>query len=146
MGRFAAFICTLAVGAFITLQPPANASLAGHVSDLGAAFLSLALSVVIVGVLLVTVGDPGRLSGISGVRLEHAIGGVGGAAIVIVSLITVRSLGVGGVTAVLVGAQLVVSVIIDRFGILGVHEVPISFGRIAGIALMIAGMLLVTRT
>jgi transporter family-2 protein len=145
MGRWLAVICTFAVGALITLQPPANASLASHVSDLGAAFLSLLLSFVIVGVLLVVVGDPSRLSGISSARPAHALGGIGGAAIVSVSLITVRSLGVAGVTAILVAAQLIVSVILDRLGIFGLHEVGISLGRVAGVGLIIAGTVLVVR-
>ena len=66
-------------------------------------------------------------------------------AIVTVSLITVRSLGVAGVTATLVTAQLLVSVIADRVGVLGVQEVPITWQRVLGVALVIAGTYLVTR-
>jgi transporter family-2 protein len=146
MSRTVAFILTLAVGALIALQPPANAALSEHVSDLGAAFLSTAISVAILGVLLLIAGHPGRLSGLSAFRPEYAIGGIGGAAVVVVGLIAVRTLGAGGVIALLVAAQLVVSVINDQFGWFGVHHVSIGVARVAGLVLVIAGTLLITRT
>ena len=144
MDRATALICTLAVGALVALQPPANASLAHQVGDLGAAFISCLISVALVGVLLLLFGDPGRLAAITGFRPEHALGGIAGAAIVAVSLITVRTLGAGGVTAALVAAQLIVAVILDRFGVLGLHQVQIDWSRAVGVALIIAGALLVT--
>ncbi len=144
MDRLAALIGTLAVGALVAAQPPANAALARHVGDLGAAFLSLFISTAIVGVLLVAFGDPGRLSGISAFRPEHAIGGIAGAAIVAVSLVTVRTLGAGGLTALLVAGQLVVAVVLDRFGVLGLPQVSLDWSRGLGLGLIIAGAVLVT--
>jgi transporter family-2 protein len=145
MDRAAALISTLLVGGLVALQPPANAALAEHVGDLGAAFISVAISFAVIVILLVVVGDPGRLSGLSGFRPEHAIGGLAGAAVVTVSLIAVRPLGIGGVTAALVGAQLIVSVIADRFGVLGVHKIQIGWQQVLGVALVIAGTFLITR-
>jgi transporter family-2 protein len=142
--RLAALILTLAVGALVAFQPPANAALADHVGDLGAALLSLLISTAIVGILLFVVGDPGRLAGITGFRPEYALGGIAGAAIVAVSLVTVRTLGAGGVTAVLVAGQLIVAVLLDRFGVLGLHHVQFGWTRAAGIALIVAGAVLVT--
>lgn len=142
--RLAALIVTLAVGALVAAQPPSNAALADHVGDLGSAFVSLLISTVIVGVVLVVFGDPGRLAGISGLRPEHALGGLGGAAVVAVSLVTVRSLGAGGVTAVLVAGQLTVATLLDRFGVLGLPHVPLDLTRLVGIALIVAGAVLVT--
>jgi bacterial/archaeal transporter family-2 protein len=145
MSRVVALLCTLIVGGLVALQPPANAALAGRVGDIAAAFVSLTISVLIVGVLLVIAGDPGRLSGLRHFRPEYVLGGVAGAAIVTVSLVTVRSLGAGGVTAALVTAQLIVSVIADRVGILGLRQVGIGWQRLAGVALVIAGTYFVTR-
>jgi len=144
MDRAAALICTLAVGALVALQAPANASLADHVGDLGAAFVSLLLSTAVVLLVLVVFGDPGRLAGITGFRPEHALGGIAGAGIVAVSLVTVRTLGAGGVTAALVASQLIVAVVLDRFALLGLHHVQIGWGRGLGVVLIIAGALLVT--
>jgi bacterial/archaeal transporter family-2 protein len=146
MSRPVAVICALAAGGLVALQAPANSSLSAHVSDLGAALVSLALSTAIIGALLLTVGHPGRLSGLSAFRPEHLTGALAGAAIVAVSLVAVRPLGVGGLTAVLVAAQLIVSVVADRFGWFGVNHVGLTPGRWTGLALVIAGTVLVTRT
>ncbi len=146
MSRPVAVICALAAGGLVALQAPANSSLSAHVSDLGAALVSLAVSTAIVSVLLLTIGHPGRLSGIGGFKPEHLIGGLAGATIVSVSLVAVRPLGVGGLTSVLIAAQLIVSVAADRFGWFGLHTVGLTPARWAGLALVIAGTVLVTRT
>jgi uncharacterized membrane protein YdcZ (DUF606 family) len=68
MDRATALILALAVGALIAFQPPANAALGNHVGDLGAAFVSVVISALIVAVLLLAFGHPGRLSGLSALR------------------------------------------------------------------------------
>lgn len=146
VSRAVAFICTLAVGGVVAVQPAANAAMATRVSDIGAAFVSIMISLVLILAVLLIFGHPSRLSGLATeFKPEWALGGVGGAAVVTVGLITVRTLGAGGVIALLVAAQLIVSVVADRFGWFGVREVGLSAGRLAGVALVIAGTLLVTR-
>ncbi|HEY1508421.1 MAG TPA: DMT family transporter [Solirubrobacteraceae bacterium] len=146
MSRPVAVICTLLAGGLVALQPPANASLSRYVGDFGAAFVSIMISAVIIGALLVTIGHPGRLAGIGSIRFEHVLGGIAGAVIVTVSLVAVRPLGAGALVALLVTAQLIVAVAVDRFGWLGVHHVGLTGTRWLGIALAIAGTILVTRT
>jgi transporter family-2 protein len=146
MSRGVAFISALAAGAFVALQPPANAALSKHVGDLGAAFVSLVISISVIGALLLATGHPGRLSGITGFRPEYAIAGLSGASIVVVSLVAVKPLGAGSLIALLVAGQLVVSIAADRFGWFGLHHVGIGPSRIAGLALVIAGTVLITRT
>ncbi len=145
MSRGVALICSLAAGGLVALQPPANAAMAKHVGDLGAALISLTISLVIIGVLLLLTGQPGRLSGLSSFRAEYALGGIAGALVVAVSLAAVRPLGAGGVIALLVAAQLVVSVVADRFGWFGLQHVGIGPGRVLGLVLVIAGTALVVR-
>lgn len=145
MSRTVAIVCTLAAGVLAGIQPAVNGSLARHVGDLGAAFVSLVFSAAIIGGLMLVFGDAGRLSGITTVKPEHALGGIAGATIVAVSLVAVRAVGAGAVVALLVAAQVIVSVIADRFGWFGLHHIGIGAGRVAGVALMIAGTLLVTK-
>jgi transporter family-2 protein len=144
MDRGLALLFTLLAGGLVALQPPANRLLAQQVGDLGAAFASLLLSTLIVGGLLLAFGSPSELGGISGFRPVHLLGPIAGAAIVAISLITVRTLGAGGVAAALVSMQLIVAALLDRLGILGLDTIPVTWWRVLGIALLVAGTLLVT--
>jgi bacterial/archaeal transporter family-2 protein len=146
MSRSVAVTLALAAGLVVGLQPPANAALSKHVGDLGAAFVSIVISLTIIGVLLLAFGHPGRLSGLSDFRPEQALGGIGGATVVSISLIAVRPLGAGAVVALLVAGQLIIAVVADRLGWFGLHHVDISAVRIVGLLLVIGGTALVTRT
>ena len=145
MSRAAAIILTAVVGGLVALQPPANAAMSKHVGDIGAAFVSIAISLAIMTVALLVAGHPGKLSGLSSFRLEYAVGGIAGAAVVLISLVAVRPLGAGRVVALLVAGQLVVSVAADRFQWYGLHRIGLSAGRSLGLVLVIAGTLLITR-
>jgi bacterial/archaeal transporter family-2 protein len=68
-----------------------------------------------------------------------------GAAYVATVLITVRELGAGGVTAATITGQLAASIALDRAGVLGLPEAPITLSRVAGVALLVAGTILVVR-
>lgn len=143
MSRLLALVMTFVAGGLVATQPPANELLARHVSVLGAALVSLVISTLIVGLLLVVAGDPSALGGLSHFRPVHVIGGIAGAAIVTVSVVAVRQLGAAGVTAALVTTQLSVSVIIDRLGLLGLEGHAISLPRVVGIGLLFLGTYLV---
>jgi transporter family-2 protein len=100
---------------------------------------------VVAAIVMVIAGQVGRLSGLGSAAPIELIGGVGGAAVVIVTQITVRTLGAGGVIALIVAAQLVIAIVIDRLGWFGVHPIGISAGRLIGLGLVIAGTVLITR-
>jgi bacterial/archaeal transporter family-2 protein len=144
MERLLAIAATLMAGALVAAQPPANSELGKQVGTLGAAFVSITISLLLIVVLLVGTGGVGQLSGLSNFRLEYALGGVAGAAIVSISLVTVRELGAGGVVAATVCSQLIVSLILDRLGVLGLSQTAITPPRLAGVALLIAGTVLLT--
>ena len=142
--RNLAIVATLIVGALIAAQPPANAQLSNHVGELGAAFVSLVISTLIVGVLLLVTGSVSDLGGIGGMRPVHALGGIGGAAIVAVSLVTVKQLGAGGVAAATICTQLIFSVVLDRLGAFDLSKIGLTPLRVIGIVLLIAGTFAVT--
>jgi transporter family-2 protein len=144
VGKLAAIVATFAAGALVAAQPPANNELSKHVGALGAAFTSALISALLLGTLLLLSGHGSGLSGIRQFRPEYALGGLGGAAIVWVSLVTVRSLGAGGVVAATVCGQLAVAALLDRVGVLGLEKVAMTPVRLFGIALMVAGTFAVT--
>ena len=146
MTRSVAVICTIAAGLLVGLQPASNAALSRHVSALGAAFVSLLVATAIIGSLLLVAGNPGRLAGVGAIKPEHLVGAFGGAAVVLIGLVAVRPLGAGAVIALLVAGQVLISVLADRLGWFGLPHVGIGAGRLLGMALVLAGTVLVTRT
>ena len=68
-----------------------------------------------------------------------------GAAYVFTALVTVSSIGAGGVAAATITGQLTLSVVLDRLGILGLEEQPITVERVLGVALLLAGTFLIVR-
>ena len=144
MERALAILVTFAVGAAVAAQAPANDQLSKHVGTLGAAFMSLLLSTAMVAVVLAFAGGFGEVrDGIGGFQWEHTLGAIGGALIVTVSLVTVRELGAGGVSAALVAGQMIGAVILDRLGVLGLPEIALTPQRLFGVALLIAGTVLI---
>ena len=68
-----------------------------------------------------------------------------GAAYVFSALVTVSSIGAGGVAAATITGQLTASVVLDRLGFLGLEETPITLERVVGVALLLAGTYLIVR-
>jgi len=56
-----------------------------------------------------------------------------------------RRLGAATLTALVVTGQLVCSVALDHFGVLGFTEHGLSVGRVGGCLLLIAGFILISR-
>jgi transporter family-2 protein len=145
MDRGVAVILMAAVGGLIALQPAINAGLGRATGNIAAALVSFAVGTLL---LLAIVAISGKLGGVGStfdVRWYYLLGGVLGAAYVFTALVTVSEIGAGGVAAATITGQLTASVVIDRLGILGLEETPISTERMLGIALLLAGTYLVVR-
>ncbi len=145
MDRGIAVLLTVCVGGLIALQAPINAGLGRATGSLPAALVSFAVGTLLLAGIVALSGQAGGLGSAFDVRAYYLLGGVLGAAYVTVVLITVRTIGAGGVAAATVTGQLTASVIIDRLGAFGLEQVPLSAARIAGIALLLAGTFLVVR-
>jgi bacterial/archaeal transporter family-2 protein len=144
MTRFLAVLATLAVGGLIALQPPVNSELGRRTSIIGAAFISTAVSALVLFVIALFAGDLHQVRRVPHVPAIYLTGGLLGAALVSVSLVTVRTLGASGVVAATVTSQLVVAAFLDKLGVLGLDRVGLSANRVVGMALLLAGTALVT--
>jgi bacterial/archaeal transporter family-2 protein len=71
-------------------------------------------------------------------------GGLLGALFVGVSLVTVRVLGAGALTAALISAQLIVAGVLDQLGAFALDRVCFSGVRIVAVAALILGTVLMT--
>jgi transporter family-2 protein len=138
-----AALATIAVGGLIALQAPINSGLGRATGTFPAAAISFTVGTVLLIAIVIVTGSAGEVSGVTEVPFHYLIGGILGACYVTTVLLTVRTLGAGGVTAATVAGQLTTSVIIDRLGILGLNETPITLGRVIGILLLFAGTFLV---
>ncbi len=146
MDRGTAVLLTAVVGGLIALQAPINSGLGKAVGTAQGAFLSFLIGTALLACIAgVSSGGFGSLAEAANVKWYYLLGGLLGAAYVSTVLVTVRTLGAGGVTAATISGQLTASVAIDQFGWLGVERSPITATRVAGLALLVVGTLLVVR-
>lgn len=146
MTRTLALALAALAGVLVGTQAPVNSRLGRSIGSVQAATFSFvvgAVALTLVATLfyggLESFGQAGKAP------LWALIGGLLGAVYVTVAILTVRTLGVSGLTAIVITGQLAAAVVIDRFGLLGLSKQPIGASRIAGLVLLIAGALLVVR-
>jgi bacterial/archaeal transporter family-2 protein len=73
------------------------------------------------------------------------LGGILGAAYILLIVICAPKLGIGNVTVMVLAGQLVAAMVIDHWGLLNTPVHPINWPRVAGILLMAAGVYLVKK-
>ncbi len=145
MDRGLAVVITAAVGGLIALQAPINGGLGRGIGTFQAAFLSFAIGTVLLLAIALLSGGLGSLADAGRPGVVYLLGGVLGAAYVTTVLVTVRTLGAGGVTAATIAGQLSLSLVIDRLGLLGVERQPLTAAKLLGVALLALGTWLVVR-
>jgi transporter family-2 protein len=146
VSRGLAVVLGVGAGCLVGMQAPINSRLGRSVGSAEAATVSFLVgTTALVLILLIARGGTGGLGQIGRAPWWALVGGLLGAVYVSVALVAVRTLGASGLTAVVIGGQLVISVVIDRFGLLGVTRQAIGVQRIAGLVLLAAGVLLVVR-
>ncbi|MDQ1681056.1 MAG: bacterial/archaeal transporter family-2 protein [Frankiaceae bacterium] len=146
MDKGAAVGLTAAVGGLIALQAPINSILGKRIGTLPAASVSFVIGTIVLVALALTVGGGfGKLGEARHLQWYYLLGGVLGAAYVSTVLVTVRTLGAGGVTAATIGGQLTAAVVVDQLGILGIEKQVVTVPRLAGVVLLAAGTFLVVK-
>ena len=141
------FLTLLMAGAATALQGPTNARLVTAVgSPLNAAFISFAVGTVALGLLALAMQTRPDVGAMKALPWWAWMGGFYGCAFVISAAWGVPRLGVATTITLMVAGQLALSLILDHFGALGVARQPLSLGRIAGVALVIGGVVLVRRS
>ena len=140
-------LATVAAGGLVAAQAPANNVLSDRLGTWGAVSVSFIVGTICV--LAITFAFAGGFDADEGARTPPwyywVLGGLGGAAIVATTLVAVRELGAGGVTAAVIAGQLALSVVIDRLGVLGLEERAVTWEKLLGIALLAAGTVLIVR-
>ena len=146
MDRTAGVLLTAFTGGLVALQAPVNSMLGRAVGTWQAAFVSFAIgTIALAAIAALATGGLGQVSAMRNVSWVYLTGGLLGAAYVTTILVTVRTLGAGGVVAATIAGQLAVSVVVDHFGLIGVTKQPITLGRVVGVLLLGLGTYLVVR-
>jgi len=141
----AAAACLVA-GMLNALQAPTNASLVGSVgSPLNAALLSFAVGTIVLLAIALAMRVKPDLAAVRGLPWWSWMGGIYGAFFVTAAAFSAPRLGIAFVIILMIAGQLIMSITLDHIGAFGIAERPISWARIAGVALVFAGVILVRR-
>ena len=133
------------VGGLIALQAPINAGLGRETGSFAAALVSFAIGTLALAAIVVLSGKAGGVSGATEVQWYYLLGGLLGAAYVFSALVLVDEIGAGGVAAATVTGQLTTSVVLDRLGVLGLEQAPLTATRLLGVGLLLGGTYLIVR-
>ena len=139
------FLFAFCAGVVLPFQAGINAQLAHWLhSPVRASFVSFFVGTVALLALSLAVWRPLP----SGHRIAGApwwvwVGGLLGAFYVVGVVVTAPRLGAATLIALVVAGQAVASVVVDQFGLVGFKEHHATPGRIAGMALVVAGVTLV---
>jgi transporter family-2 protein len=145
--RGMAYLLGITAGLGLTLQIGMNAQLRRVLhSAWSAALVSFLVgTVALVGLMLATrTAIPARET-LAAVPPWAWFGGLFGAFYVAISTIVAAELGTTSLLVLGLAGQLAMALVVDHFGWLGLPENPITGVRLLGVALLFAGVWLVTR-
>jgi len=140
-------VLAILAGMALPLQGAINSKLASFMHN---PFLSALISFTIgtIALLIYVLVSRIPLSQLSGVReapMITWIGGLLGAFFITATLLTVPKLGVALTFSLVILGQMIVTLPMDHFGLLGVMVRSITWPRILGVVLVIAGTILILR-
>ncbi len=143
---FFIFLAILA-GMAMPTQATVNSKLAESVnSPILAAFISFAVGTVALFVYILLTGVPlSKIADSKNAPLIAWIGGFLGAFFVSVMATVVPKIGVALAFSLAIGGQMLVTLLIDHFGWLGVPEKPINLWRVLGAAFITVGVILIRK-
>jgi len=140
-------VLALVAGAMMPTQAVINNKMAAFVeSPIAAAFISFFVGTVALFIYLVASGTPvGNLSQARNAPPIAWIGGLLGAFFVTAAVTLVPRLGVAMTFSLIIAGQMLVTLVLDHFGFLGIDIRPVNIARVAGMLLILGGVVLIRR-
>ncbi len=140
-------LIALLAGAMMPTQAATNNKMAAFVdSPVLAAFVSFIVGTIALFAYVLLSGIPlGNLADVRNAPAIAWIGGFLGAFFVASTVMLVPRLGVAMTFSLIIAGQMIVTLIIDHFGLLGIPVKEISLARIGGILLITVGVVLIRR-
>jgi transporter family-2 protein len=137
----------LVAGALQAWGPPMNGALRNALTNPWLASLVSFLPIVaFLGCLVLCLPRPmPTLAGVSTMPWWAPLGGLVGAFAVVAGLLFVNKVGAGPFAGLTITANILMSLVIDKFGWFGMDVHPLNGWRMLGAALMVAGIALIAR-
>ena len=139
-------LCAVVAGGVIALQSPINAEMAMRIGNpiAGATWSFIVGTVALLLLSLVLArgsANPSALMTMSPLLIFG--GGLLGAIFVTSNILLTPRIGVAAVVALAIAGQVIASLILDRYGFLGMAMRELSPGRLLGAVMVVAGALMV---
>jgi len=140
-------LLALVAGAMMPTQAAINNKLASYIaSPISAAFISFVVGTVGLFVYMLATGVP--FSNITNIKDAPPIawlGGLLGAFFVASTVILAPRIGVAMTFSLIVAGQMLITLVLDQFGFLGLPVKDISLPRVGGILLITAGVVIIRK-
>ncbi|MEK7198507.1 MAG: DMT family transporter [Bacteroidota bacterium] len=145
--KYLFYILPALAGITITTQAGVNSQLRVAINNPWvAAFVSFLVGTVILGLIIIGTKQPiPSFEQIKGIQLYKYSGGLLGAFFVTVVIFTVQRIGSANVFALVIASQFIVALLYDHFGLFGLPQTNISWVKILGSVMLIAGAYLVIK-
>ncbi|MDH5506099.1 MAG: DMT family transporter [Anaerolineae bacterium] len=141
---FIAAIIGLAAGAAVGFQAPLANLVSRHLGPIESVFIIHLGGALVAAVPLIFMGG-GKLSAWQGVPWYALAAGAFGFLVISAISYTMPRIGVASTVTLMVVAQLAVSAVLDKYGMLGLTERPFDASRLTGFAVLLLGTWLVVR-
>jgi transporter family-2 protein len=140
-------ILAVVAGMMMPTQAAINNKLADSVqSPILSAFISFAVGTLALFIYILATGLPiGNLANAKNAPLIAWVGGILGAFFVASAVVLVPKIGVALTFSLIIAGQMLITLIIDHFGFLGVPEKSINLMRLIGATLITIGVILIRK-
>lgn len=140
-------LIALLAGAMMPTQAATNNKMAAFVeSPLLAALISFFVGTIALFLIVLFSGVPlANLLAAKNAPVVAWAGGLLGAFFVFSAVTLVPRIGVAATFSLFIAGQMIITLIIDHFGLLGVEVRPVNWQRIAGILLITGGVVLIRK-
>ncbi|OHV78697.1 DMT family transporter [Rhizobium sp. LCM 4573] len=138
------FLLAFSAGCAISVQAAVNAQLAAGFGGnvFGAAFYSFATGAVALGLIAFAHGGlPAALATVPAQPAWKLIGGLLGAGAIFSTVLLAPKIGLANLLILVIAGQLVTSLVIDNFGLLGAQLRSVSLVKMTGALLVVGGAL-----
>lgn len=137
-------LVAVAVGGLTSIQSAINTRLGSYIGSVEAALTSFLVGTLALAVMIIPYGS-GKINQVWHTQWYLFIGGLLGASFVFSMIKIVPILGTGTAIAGVIAGQLILAVVIDHFGWLGLNTIKIDIYRVMGILFLMLGVKLISK-